>query len=204
MGINRLKQKNMSENNNINERRQYYRIDDSAVFSFSIVNENTLHRDLDENSTLSGSFEMMELFGQMNQQMKVCLGRICEHSPETASYLKNLDNKIELLAQMCLFKEQDSAPEARRQINLGAGGLAFGNDQKLKQGTLLSMNLILSTDLLCLRLKGRVLQASSQKEDNYPYRISVGFVDISDQEVDQIIRHIMRLQSEQLRAKKEQ
>ncbi len=193
----------MSETNNINERRQYYRIDDSVIFSFSIVNENTLHRDLDEGTTESDSFEMMERFAQMNQQMKVSLGRICELSPETASYLKNLDNKIELLAQMCLFKEQDSDLGTRRQINLGAGGLAFGHDEKLKQGSLLSMNLILSTDLLCLRLKGRVLQVSSQKEDNYPYRISVGFVDISAQEVDQIIRHIMRLQSEQLRAKKE-
>lgn len=189
--------------NNINERRQYYRIDDSAIFSYSIINESSLHLAENEVSKVSDAFEMIELFGQMNQQMKSTLGRICEHSPDIASYLKNMDNKIELLAQMCLFKDQDFGLEPRREINLGAGGLAFGNDEKLKQGTLLAMDLILSADLLCLHLKGRVLQVSNQKEGNYPYRISVGFVDISDSEVDQIIKHIMRLQSEQLRAKRE-
>ncbi len=110
---------------------------------------------------------------------------------------------MELLAQICLLQDQKSPLESRREINLGAGGLAFGNDEKLSQGTLLKMNLLLSTDLLCLRLKGRVLQVSKQKEGHYSYRISVGFVDISDNEVDQIIRHIMRQQSEQLRAQRE-
>ncbi len=189
--------------NNINERRQYYRINDSTIFSYSIINENNLHSDVTEQSSLSSASEIIELFGHMNQQMKATLGRICERSPDTASYLKNMDSKIELLAQICLLQDQKSELQSRREINLGAGGLAFGNEEKLSQGTLLKINLVLSTDLLCLHLKGRVLQTSKQKEGNYPYRISVGFVDISDNEVDQIIRHIMRLQSEQLRAKRE-
>ncbi len=190
-------------NNNINDRRQYYRIDDNAIFSYSIMDENTLHSNDSEDLNQSSAFEIIELFGHMNQQMKATLGRICEHSPDIASYLRNLDNKVELLAQICLLQDQKSPLESRREINLGAGGLAFGNDEKLSQGTLLKMNLLLSTDLLCLRLKGRVLQVSKQKEGHYPYRISVGFVDISDNEVDQIIRHIMRQQSEQLRAQRE-
>ncbi|MCU7939075.1 MAG: hypothetical protein KZQ64_06950 [gamma proteobacterium symbiont of Bathyaustriella thionipta] len=65
------------------------------------------------------------------------------------------------------------------------------------------MDMILSTDLLCLHLTGRVIQVSNDKEGDYPYRISVGFTDISESEVDQIIKHIMRLQSGQLRAKRE-
>ena len=195
-------------NHTINDRRQYYRIDDKAIFSYSIVNENTVNENApdsndSEDLNQSGALEIIELFGHMNQQMKATLGRICEHSPDIASYLRSLDNKLELLVQMCLLKDQKSPLESRREINLGAGGLAFGNDEKLSQGTLLKMNLILSSDLLCLRLKGRVLQVSRQKAGHYPYRISVGFVDISDNEVDQIIRHIMRQQSEQLRAQRE-
>ena len=184
-----------------NERREYYRIDDSAIFTYQVVNKE--QDSLETNNNGSDAFEMMELFGQMNQQMKVALGRISENSADIASYLKSLDNKIDLLAQMCLFKENQSGLEPRREINLGAGGLAFGCDEKLRQGTLLTMKLILSTDLLCLHLTGRVIQVSNHKDGDFPYRISVGFTDISDTEVDQIIKHIMRLQSEQLRCRRE-
>ncbi len=185
------------------ERRQYYRIDDSAIFSYHVIKKELENKPVDDSKKISTAFEMIELFGQMNQQMSVALGRISDHSADIATYLKGLDNKVELLAQMYLFKDSGSDLEPQRQINLGAGGLAFGSDEKLKQGTLIAMDMILSTDLLCLHLTGRVIQVSSEKNGDFPYRISIGFVDISDVEVDQIIKHIMRLQSEQLRAKRE-
>lgn len=186
-----------------NERRQYYRIDDSAIFSYHVLNKESDIEHINAAEKISTAFEMIELFGQMNQQMSVSLGRISENSADIAAYLKGLDNKIELLAQMYLFKDSQTDLEPRRQINLGAGGLAFGSDEKLRQGTLIAMDMILSTDLLCLHLTGRVIQISNEKNGDFPYRISVGFVEISDNEVDQIIKHIMRLQAEQLRAKRE-
>lgn len=193
----------MSTNVQPHERRQYYRIDDSAIFSYHVLNKEQDNAEKAEVEKMSSAFEMIELFGQMNQQMSVALGRISEHSADVATYLKGLDNKIELLAQMYLFKDNQSDLEPRRQINLGAGGLAFGSDEKLKQGTLIAMDMILSTDLLCLHLTGRVIQISNEQNGDFPYRISVGFMDISDAEEDQIIKHIMRLQAEQLRAKRE-
>ncbi|WP_198264205.1 PilZ domain-containing protein [sulfur-oxidizing endosymbiont of Gigantopelta aegis] len=189
------------------ERRQYYRINDSAIFSYRLLKDEVLNGEQGKEyvggEKLSTAFEMIELFGQMNQQMGVALGRISEHSADIATYLKGLDNKIELLAQMHLFQDKQSELEPQRQINLGAGGLAFGSDEKLKQGTLLAMDMILSTDLLCLHLTGRVIQVSQEKNGDFPYRISVGFVEISETEVDQIIKHIMRLQSEHLRSKRD-
>ena len=193
----------MTTNVQPNERRQYYRIDYSAIFSYHVLKKERSDDDQNEIEKVSTAFEMIELFGQMNQQMSVALGRISDHSADVATYLKGLDNKIELLAQMYLFKDNQSSLEPRRQINLGAGGLAFGSDEKLKQGTLIAMDMILSTDLLCLHLTGRVIQISNEKNGDFPYRISVGFVEISDAEVDQIIKHIMRLQAELLRAKRE-
>ena len=197
----------MSQYNNNNERRQYYRIDDTAIFSYRVIDEahqaDMETTDLDDSKNASSAFQVLEMFAQMNQHMNATLGRISETSSDVASYLKSLDNKIELLAQMCIFHDNQTGLEPRRQINLSAGGLAFGSDEKLKQGTRLAMDMILTTDLLCLHLTGRVIQVSEQKHGDYPYRVSVGFTDITDVEEDQIIRHIMRLQSEQLRAKRE-
>lgn len=186
----------MIENNKNQERRQYYRIDDSVIFNYRIIHDK-------HDEPVPAAFEMIELFGQINQQMRAALGRISERSVDIASYLKNLDRKIDLLIEMNLFKENQSSLQPHRQINLGAGGLSFATDEKLKQGTLLAIDMVLSTDLSCLHLSGRVIMVSNATDSDYPYRISVGFTDISSIEEDQIIKHTMRLQSEQLRAKKE-
>jgi len=150
---------------------------------------------------------LIELFGQMNQQMRVTLGRIGERSADIASYLKSLDNKIELLAEMNLFKENHDALGGRQKINLGAGGLSFDtsfdNNEKLKTGMLLVLDIILSTDLTCLHLTGEVIKVQANDDSNSAYNIAIVFKDISAIEEDKIIKHIMNLQSEQLRAKRE-
>ena len=194
----------MSNNNEVNERRQYYRIDDSAIFSYQILKKSLNEENKSEgDKKVPAAFEMIELFSQMNQQMSVVLGRINENSADIATYLKSLDKKAELLAKMYLLKENESKLESHRQINLGAGGLAFGSDEKLRPGTLIAIEMILSTDLLCLHLTGRVIQISNDKEGDFPYHVSISFTDISESEVDQISKHIIRLQAKQLRAKSE-
>jgi len=193
----------MSTNKELSERRQYYRIDDSGIFSYQVLNNSINDEQSKTEKSTSATFETIELFSQINQQMSVALGRINEHSADIAAYLKGLDKKVELLTQMFLFKESGHNIDSRRQINLSAGGLAFAADEKLKQGTLIAMDMILSTDLLCLHLTGRVIQVSNNKDGDFPYRVSVGFTDISELEVDQIIKHIMRMQSKHLREKRE-
>ncbi len=188
----------MSSENYTDERRQYYRIDDSAIFSYRKLPEGVLA----DQKASSNTFEMVELFSQINRQMSTSLGRICDHSADIASYLKGMDKKIELLVQMYLFNDTPLTNGSRRQLNLGAGGLAFGTDEKLEQDTLIAMDLILSTDLLCLHLTGKVLNISDNESGDFAYRASVSFTNISDIEADQIMKHIMRIQAERLRLEK--
>ncbi|MCU7834033.1 MAG: PilZ domain-containing protein [gamma proteobacterium symbiont of Taylorina sp.] len=188
----------MNKNSQIDERRQYYRIDDDIIFNYRIIQEGNIVPEQDKKVT--AAFEMIELFGQMNLQMRVTLGRISERSADIASYLKSLDSKIELLAEMNLFKDDQSILHARQKINLGAGGLSFSTDESLKRGMLLAIDMILSTDLTCLHLTGQVVKVSNEKNNDCPYNISIAFSDITDPEEDKIIKHIMHLQSEQLRA----
>jgi len=189
----------MNENNQPVERRQYYRINDNIIFNYRIVQkENDVS---EQNKKVSAAFEMIELFGQMNQQMRVTLGRIGEKSADIASYLKSLDSKIELLAEMNLFKEDQSILKARQEVNLGAGGLSFMTEEPLENGMLLAIDIILSTDLTCLHLTGQVVKVTDEKNSKPPYNISIAFTDITDFEEDKIIKHIMHLQSERLRTK---
>jgi hypothetical protein len=188
----------MSSENYTDERRQYYRIDDSAIFSYRKLDDGIL----ENHKQSSNTFEIVEIFSQINRQMSTSLGRICEHSADVASYLKGMDKKIELLVQMYLFNDDPLNNSSHRQLNIGAGGLAFGTDEKLEQDTLIAMDLILSTDLLCLHLTGNVIHISDNDSRDFAYRASVSFTNISDIEADQIMKHIMRIQAERLRLEK--
>lgn len=191
----------MNQNTQITERRQYYRINDNVIFNYRIIQDD--EKETEHDNKVSAAFEMIELFGQMNQQMRVTLGRISEKSVDIASYLKNLDNKVELLAEMSLFKENQTAPGLRQKINLGAGGLSFCTDDNFQTGTLLAIDMILSTDLICLHLTGSVVEVLDDSSGEYSSKILISFVNISDIEEDNIVKHIMHLQSEQLRTRKE-
>ena len=192
----------MNQDNQNSERRQYYRIDDHVIFTYRVLQKDRDVSDLDKKG--SAAFEMIELFGQMNQQMRVTLGRISEKSADIASYLKSLDNKIELLAELNLFKENQSSHGLRQKINIGAGGLSFSSNEDLKKGMFLSIDMILSTDLTCLHLTGKVVTVDTDKQDEDSHHVSIAFSDISDVQEDNIVKHIMHMQSEQLRAKREE
>ena len=190
----------MKQNTQMTERRQYYRLNNNVIFNYRIIKDD--ETDTHDN-TVSAAFEMIELFGQINQQMRTTMGRISEKSADIASYLKSLDSKLELLAEMSLFKESQSALGLRQNINLGAGGLSFCTDEDLKSGTLLAIDMILSTDLTCLHLMGSVVAIVDNNRGEYAHKVSLAFVNISALEEDHIVKHIMHLQSEQLRIKKE-
>ena len=192
----------MNQDNQNSERRQYYRIDDHVIFTYRVLKKDSDVSELDKKG--SAAFEMIELFGQMNQQMRVTLGRISEKSADIASYLKSLDNKIELLAELNLFKESQSSHGLRQKINIGAGGLSFSSNEDLKKGMFLSIDMILSTDLTCLHLTGKVVTVDTDKQDEDSHHVSIAFSDISDVQEDNIVKHIMHMQSEQLRAKREE
>ena len=127
----------MKQNTQMTERRQYYRLNNNVIFNYRIIKDD--ETDTHDN-TVSAAFEMIELFGQINQQMRTTMGRISEKSADIASYLKSLDSKLELLAEMSLFKESQSALGLRQNINLGAGGLSFCTGEDLKSGTLLGID----------------------------------------------------------------
>jgi len=181
------------------DRREYYRIEESILMTYSII---TSDEDLSSSDSTNSTLEIINEFSNVSAQMKASLGRISERSADIASCLKSLDTKINLLAQVLLVNGENQALK-RHNINISAGGLAFANQEAINDNAYLQLKLILPPDLSMLVIKGRVVSCKRQDDFDFPYQISVEFINLNDSEQDSIARHIMRLQAQQLRQRKE-
>lgn len=182
------------------DRREYYRIEESVLMSYSIV---TTEDEAKNTQPADPSLDIINEFANVSAQMKTALGRIAERSPDVASCLKNLDTKINLLSQVMLMNNEEQTL-TRHNINISAGGLAFSSQKDINEGTLLRLKLLLPPDLSLMMQKGKVVSCIRQDNLEHPFQISVEFMDLSDSNQDAIARHIMRLQAQQLRQRKEQ
>jgi hypothetical protein len=187
------------------ERREYFRIDDSIQVSYRLVDAASVPVDIDARLQ-NDRFSVMTRLQAISQHLSAAFHRIEQRDPDVADYLKALDQKIDLLGQSFLAEEQDLLGQPSRSVNLSAGGLAMDVVEKLTVGDMVEIKLLLLPSYTGVLAYGEVVGvdevSNPQKGYNYHVRINFSLIRSSDQ--DALIRHIMRRQGEMLRQRREQ
>jgi hypothetical protein len=138
----------------------------------------------------------------ISQQLAATLHRIDQREPDTADYLRGLDEKIELLAQSYLSKNSELTDLPKQIVNLSAGGIAFTADKVVALGVPLEVKLLLFPSYTGILVIGRVV--SCAPSDKGGYHVRIDFEYIRDNDRDALIRHILRRQGELLRRMREE
>jgi hypothetical protein len=193
----------MPDTNNIaNERREYYRFDETLIMNYSIITADNKLGNKEQFANQQAKALINE-FSSMTQQIKMSLSRMNNRSPELSSCFKILDTKINLLAQTILYQDKENSL-MHHKANISAGGISFAVEQNIPANTELMLQLVLPPELNILNVKAKVIKCNVNKNDDFAYRLSTQFIETNDITEDIIVRHIMHRQSDQLRAKKEQ
>ncbi len=131
------------------------------------------------------------------------LQRIEKKQPELAHYLKLLDEKIDLLAQAVAGENEIAAHDAR-EVNLSASGLAFQSQEAIESGEFLEIKLLLSSFRVLLVACCKVIQCAANEPDegSPPYLVSADFINLSEEDRDLLIQHLVRRQMRQIREKR--
>lgn len=193
----------IDQTNNVNdERREYFRIDDSVKLSYREVEKEELPADLEElEYKASGGLTVMSRLNSISQQLSTALHRIEQNSPDVADYLKSLDQKLELLAQAFLSKENELIEQTDQPVNLSAGGMAVESPRPIGVGAWLEIKMLLFPSYAGILTYGEVVSCDSVENG---YCIRVDFSYIRDGDRDALIRHILRRQGEFLRRRREE
>ncbi len=187
------------------ERREFFRIDDSIQVSYRLIDGDELTNRIEAlEQGMEENFTLMTRMQAISQHLSASLHRIEQRDPDIADYLKALDEKINLLGQSFLAQESELIAQPSKTVNLSAGGMALDSAEPLEIGAQLEIKLLLLPACIGVVAFGEVVGVVDSAENaDYPYQIRINFRHIRDVDRDALIRHILRRQGQMLRKQRE-
>jgi len=188
------------------ERRHFYRIDNEVGFHFEILGDDsilpTYEQFLNETPVNARIFSELE---KIELETLSALRNIQSSHKDLFLYLKGINRKINILAAniSALSSENEFQIE---NITLSAGGISFYHHEPIKRDEYLRLSLMLYPSCHEILCYARVMSIASEGNKNQvpnPYCISVEYVLIREADRDALVKHVLAIQSDFLRAKKD-
>lgn len=189
------------------ERRRFFRIDDTVNLSYRILTAEELPQRLEQlKKGAVSDFSVMGGLTLINQQMSAHLHRIEAAYPDVAAYLKALDKKVELIGLALLHQAAGISDQQTVPVNISAGGISFASNEDLQQGTMLELKVLLLPSMTGILAFGEVVgsERNDDPDAGHPYLLRIDFTHIRDADQDVLIRHLLRRQGDMLRQRREQ
>ena len=185
------------------DRREYFRVDDSIRLSISPVPDtqtDALWELLEQK--VAGGFAVLSSLAGISAEMAISMRRIENDDPDIAAYLKALDRKIELLGRAFIVQEHELMDEPAHPVNLSAGGMGVLVNDRYEPGQVVEIKMLLFPSLTGIVMYASVVDCSPLEEKEggeYRYRLRLEFTHMREQDRDLLIRHVLRCQSNELR-----
>lgn len=190
---------------NDDERREYFRIDDRIALDYRPITASEVELLLDKlKSHVPDKFTTASSFAATSRQISHMLYRLQGESPELARCLHAIDQKLNTLAQLFVAEEMQIETRPTCEVIISAGGLAFRAQQPLPVGELLEMRMVLLPSLMGILTVSRVVKCERADGGNlqFPWEIAVVYEHIRESDRELLVRHIMSLETELLRAQR--
>ncbi len=189
------------------ERRRFFRIDDTINLSYQILTADELSQRLEQLEKSAGDdFTVMGGLTLVNQQMSAHLHRIEAAYPDVAAYLKALDKKVEMIGRALLSQAAGISDQQAVPVNISAGGMAFASSEALKEGALLELKILLLPSMTGILAFGEVVgcEKNDDPDGGLPYLLRIDFTHIRNSDQEVLIRHLLRRQGDMLRRRREE
>ncbi|QIK36784.1 PilZ domain-containing protein [Caldichromatium japonicum] len=182
-------------------RRRYFRIDDRIglrLKPINLIEADRLIETLETRSSRAGLVNDLKAIRELHLPDR----RALEYKfPTVATYIKVIENQLDALAQA--LSDSEGFPDtADIEVNLSAQGLSCFWPEALPVNSRAEIKLTLFPERIYVQALVRVLRCDPIDADRY--QIALDFVHLRDADREAIIRHVCRLQRQQLQAKAEE
>ena len=178
----------------VQDNRDYFRIQDWVILEFMEIEEEIMKDDSIESPLIvPSSFYLLNELHNIDAENNVLLHTISEKNRDIATYLKAINNKVELIARA--FAESDESLDEilPQQVILSEGGLSFNHKKALPLDTCLALKLVLLPSHIGLLLYGRVVNCNEHIKGDY--LINIVFEKLHENNRQLIARHVLQLQA---------
>lgn len=184
------------------ERRRYFRLNEDVGLSVQVLDSNgAQHREASKKFAPNA----VELIGQHDDGIERLIRGIADESPDVARLARLLNKKIERVANMMAMDNHllDRIAHRIQEVNISACGLAFSHEELIPEGSRLRLTLTLYPEESKVEVDGLLVACELTSEGDQSYFCRVDFYAISPDAQEQLIQHMVKRQSSQLRTRRE-
>jgi hypothetical protein len=173
------------------ERREYFRVEDQLILRYreiprSAVGDAPAERHFDNSEV----FELLRELRHIDHEHNNVLRALAEQNRELGLYLKNVNRKIELVANALASLDQVQQGQTPQSVSISESGLAFSTNPHLAVGATVALELILLPQHTGLALYGEVVM----NRDEPPARSVVSFLRLRESDRQILAKHILQVQ----------
>ena len=190
----------MSEN--LKEKRRYFRVNDTINLVFKVISEQQIQQHSHVSNNVLGSCSLSAALEVLSHETAALAPRLERRDPEMFEYLKLLDSKINLIAESLSPQQNEFSERDKRDVSLSAAGVAFMHDEAIAVGTLLEMQMFLTSCLAIIIAYGRVVQCKTLSvAGQQQFAVCVEYINMHEEDRELLIKHVIKKQMQQLRDK---
>jgi len=190
----------MKETSNNDERRRYFRINETVGIGYERLENKQRHIDdfAQPHNPEAIMASLLDVVVEQDSKIEQLLVEVETSHPKVAELVTVFNQKLERVISHLLIENQLIARIAHkvREANISACGIAFINDEPIEVGASLHLELTLYPSETRVETNGRVV-GCDQEEETYYWRID--FFGMSRGAQETLIQHIVRTQSAQLK-----
>lgn len=181
------------------DRREWLRIDERLLFDYRLLDEPAGTAACDCPPVTK---EMITaLVTKPTADLLAREGEALDGSP-LLPWISKIDWLLEMILTSLTSIHPGSISIPRlTEINISAGGLSFLSPRRFELDAILSLRFIIPP-FTHIQTQARVIRAVPQGAGEQQFKIAVEFSTLSADDQEHVIRHIIRTQAEQLRARK--
>lgn len=184
------------------DRRDFYRIEDRIHLIRTPIEKHLLSDNpYGEQYHIPREALLSSQLQAIDNESRDLLRQVSDSNRALGSYLRYLEEKIDVIANYVV--SNDHQLNQKEAVNLSEGGISFYHSHGLEPGQFLHLILVLFPGYTSIACFGVVRTCEKIEEVPVIYRIGVEFEVLLESDRKQIVRHIRRLESREIREQSE-
>lgn len=181
------------------QKRDYFRVRCDAVVATVPISSDAEQAEI-RTFTAGASAEhpLLARLAAATRESDVLLQRIGAQHPDIAAYLRTLDNKVELLANLAAQPDSALPDGDPMTIDLSASGISFETAEPHEAGNLVRMRIVLLPTYTALEVLARVVRV--EPHSARPQLVAFAFEQIAERAREALIQHALDRQAQRLRS----
>lgn len=176
-------------------RREWLRLDERLLFEYWPVGEESVSSS--DGLAPAGDAEIAEFLSKPTTDLLARLP-VQESEPVLAPWLMKIDYVLTLVLKTLLRLHPEGVPLPRlTDVNISAGGLSFPSTRSFGPGELVDVRLILPP-FTPIHARAEVIRVTADQVAS-GLLVAVKFVDISPDDQERLIKHILSVQAKRVR-----